>query len=201
MQGLDLSPLGLFRRGGPRRQGRHGRPVRRLALVLGADRRGRDLASCASAARCAPRAPAARSRTRLSSVAAAGDEEAHRRIPGETVSEVRARISDAMARAARELLDALRGRAAQSRGHLLGRAVRRPVRHGLGHHGELRRDLAGAGHEPRHRRARASPSCSPRPPTASPPRFPPRSATTASAPPTPGSARRWRRSSRSARWR
>ncbi len=40
----------------------------------------------------------------LSSVAEAGDEEAHRRIPGETVSEVRARISDSMARAARELL-------------------------------------------------------------------------------------------------
>jgi biopolymer transport protein ExbB/TolQ len=40
----------------------------------------------------------------LSGVAIAGDEEARRRIAGETVGELRTRISDAMARAARELL-------------------------------------------------------------------------------------------------
>jgi len=40
----------------------------------------------------------------LARVAAAGDEEARRRIPGETVGELRSRILDAMARAARELL-------------------------------------------------------------------------------------------------
>ncbi|HKI14997.1 MAG TPA: MotA/TolQ/ExbB proton channel family protein [Roseiarcus sp.] len=40
----------------------------------------------------------------LLGVTVAGDEEARRRIPGETVGELRARISDAMARAARELL-------------------------------------------------------------------------------------------------
>jgi biopolymer transport protein ExbB/TolQ len=40
----------------------------------------------------------------LAGVTAAGEEEAHRRIPGETVSDLRERISDAMARAARELL-------------------------------------------------------------------------------------------------
>ena len=40
----------------------------------------------------------------LSAVASAGDEEARRRIPGETVGELRSRISDFMARAARELL-------------------------------------------------------------------------------------------------
>src|SRR5208337_1790788 len=40
----------------------------------------------------------------LTAVAEAGDEEAHRRIAGETVSELRARIAEAMARAARELL-------------------------------------------------------------------------------------------------
>ena len=40
----------------------------------------------------------------LTAVAAAGDEEARRRIPGETAGELRSRISDAMARAARELL-------------------------------------------------------------------------------------------------
>jgi biopolymer transport protein ExbB/TolQ len=40
----------------------------------------------------------------LAGVVKAGEEESRRRIPGETAGEVRARISDAMARAARELL-------------------------------------------------------------------------------------------------
>ena len=40
----------------------------------------------------------------LEAIALAGDEEMRRRIPGETVSDLRERISDAMARAARELL-------------------------------------------------------------------------------------------------
>ena len=40
----------------------------------------------------------------LTGIAIAGDEEARRRIPGETVGELRSRISDAMARSARELL-------------------------------------------------------------------------------------------------
>jgi biopolymer transport protein ExbB len=40
----------------------------------------------------------------LEPIAIAGDEEARRRIPGETVSDLRERLSDAMARAARELL-------------------------------------------------------------------------------------------------
>ena len=40
----------------------------------------------------------------LLGVVAAGDEEVRRRIPGETVGELRSRISDAMARAARDLL-------------------------------------------------------------------------------------------------
>ncbi len=42
-------------------------------------------------------------------VTVAGDDEARRRIPGETVGELRARISDAMARAARELLTRAEG--------------------------------------------------------------------------------------------
>ena len=104
------------------------------------------------------------------------------------------------ARGARAL-DAIRGRAAQSRRHLLGCAVRRPVRHRLGHHVELRRHLPGAGHEPRYRRARHRRSRWPRPPMVWRRRFPPRSATTVSARPTPGSGRRWPRSSRSARSR
>ena len=45
----------------------------------------------------------------LAGVVAAGEAETHRRIPGETVSEVRARISDSMARAARELLTRAEG--------------------------------------------------------------------------------------------
>ena len=45
----------------------------------------------------------------LAGVIAAGEAEAHRRIPGETVSEVRARIADGMARAARELLTRAEG--------------------------------------------------------------------------------------------
>ena len=45
----------------------------------------------------------------LAAVVAAGEAEAHRRIPGETVSEVRARIADSMARAARELLTRAEG--------------------------------------------------------------------------------------------
>ena len=40
----------------------------------------------------------------LAGVALAGDEEVRRRIAGESVSDLRARVSDAMARAARELL-------------------------------------------------------------------------------------------------
>jgi biopolymer transport protein ExbB/TolQ len=40
----------------------------------------------------------------LAVVTKAGEDEAHRRLPGESAGDVRARISDAMARAARELL-------------------------------------------------------------------------------------------------
>ena len=45
----------------------------------------------------------------LAGVAIAGDDEVRRRIPGETVGELRSRISDAMARAARELLTRAEG--------------------------------------------------------------------------------------------
>jgi biopolymer transport protein ExbB/TolQ len=45
----------------------------------------------------------------LEAIPIAGDEEARRRIPGETVSELRERISNAMARAARELLTRAEG--------------------------------------------------------------------------------------------
>jgi biopolymer transport protein ExbB/TolQ len=45
----------------------------------------------------------------LGDVVEAGEAEAHRRIPGETVSEVRARIADRMARTARDLLTRAEG--------------------------------------------------------------------------------------------
>ena len=145
MQGLDLSPIGLFVEAGL--VGKAVMAVLFVAslwcwvlIVEGVISVVR-LRRAVRAGRAGGETPKA-----LSGIASAGDEEAHRRIPGETVSEVRARISDSMARAARELFDAIRRRAAQSRGHRLGRAVRRPVRHGVGDHGELRRDLAGAGH-------------------------------------------------------
>src|SRR5574337_40388 len=103
MQGLDLSPIGLFLSAGL-----VGKAVMavlllaslwcwalivegvisvlRLRRAVRATRGGADIAKP------------------LASVALAGDEEARRRLPGETVGELRARISDAMARAARELL-------------------------------------------------------------------------------------------------
>ena len=103
MQGVDLSPIGLFLG---------------ASLVSKAVMAALFLASLwcwvlivegvISVARLLEpsvrRALAAQSPNRLTAVAAAGDEEARRRIPGETVGELRSRISDAMARAARELL-------------------------------------------------------------------------------------------------
>ncbi|MBV8593324.1 MAG: MotA/TolQ/ExbB proton channel family protein [Caulobacteraceae bacterium] len=56
------------------------------------------LARAVRSARSGKAAPA------LASVIKAGEDEARRRLPGETAGEVRTRISDAMARAARELL-------------------------------------------------------------------------------------------------
>ena len=153
MQGLDLSPVGLFLEAGL-----VGKAVMAVLFVASLWCWVLIIEGVVSVVRIRRAVRAARAggeiAKSLAGVVVAGDEEAHRRIPGETVSEVRARISDAMARAARELLTRVRGRAAQSRRHLVRRAVRRPVRHGLGHHVELRRDRAGAGHEPRDRRAR-----------------------------------------------
>ena len=103
MQGLDLSPVGLFLEAGLVGKGVMAVlfaaslwcwvliiegviSVVRIRRAVRAARAGGEVAGA------------------LSGVAAAGEEEAHRRIPGETVSELRSRISDAMARAARELL-------------------------------------------------------------------------------------------------
>ncbi len=53
-----------------------------------------------------------------------------------------------MNRAAQHLLSAIEGGLAESRGHLIGGAVCRSVRHGLGHHGELLRHRHRQGYEP-----------------------------------------------------
>jgi biopolymer transport protein ExbB len=84
MQGADLSPIGLF---------------------LGASLVGKAVMAVLFLASlwCWVRAGGPLTKS-LVGVAAAGDEEARRRIPGETVGELRSRISDAMARSARELL-------------------------------------------------------------------------------------------------
>jgi biopolymer transport protein ExbB/TolQ len=102
-QGLDLSPAGLFLEAGL--VGKAVMAVLFLAslwcwvlIVEGVISvvRLRRAVRQARAGGAVPRA--------LGGVANAGDEEAHRRIPGETVSEVRGRIAEGMARAARALL-------------------------------------------------------------------------------------------------
>jgi biopolymer transport protein ExbB/TolQ len=103
MDGLSLSPVGLFLAAGP--VGKFVMGVLFLASlwcwvliiegVISIVRLGRAVRA-ARLGRATPRL--------LERIASAGDEEARRRIPGETVGELRERISDAMARAARELL-------------------------------------------------------------------------------------------------
>ena len=103
MDGLSLSPLGLFLAAGL--VGKFVMGVLILASlwcwvlivegVISVVRLGRAV----HAAR-AGRAIA----NSLQPIVTAGDEEARRRIPGETVGDLRERISDAMARAARDLL-------------------------------------------------------------------------------------------------
>ena len=152
MQGLDLSPVGLFLSAGLVGKAVMGALFARLAMVLGADRR-RDRRSHSYAPR-----PAVRARGRRDPEVArrsprrgrGGGAPAHSRRDGERGPCAHRRQHGARgARASHPR----RGRLAQSRRHCLGRAVRRPVRHGLGHHVELRRDFAGERHEPRHGRA------------------------------------------------
>ena len=102
MQGVDLSPIGLFL--GASLVGKAVMAALFLAslwcwvlIVEGA-------VSVVRLRRAVRQARAGGPPKSLIAVAAAGDEEARRRIPGETVGELRSRISDAMARSARELL-------------------------------------------------------------------------------------------------
>ena len=103
MQGLDLSPIGLFVEAGLM-----GKAVMAVLFAASLWCWVLIIEGVISVVRIRGAVRGARAGGQiaksLSGVVGAGDEEAHRRIPGETVSEVRARISDAMARAARELL-------------------------------------------------------------------------------------------------
>ena len=103
MQGLDLSPIGLFIEAGL-----VGKAVMAVLFIASLWCWVLIIEGVISVVRLRRAVRAARAggeiAKSLAGVVGAGDEEAHRRIPGETVSEVRARISDTMARAARELL-------------------------------------------------------------------------------------------------
>ena len=103
MQGLDLSPVGLFLEASL--VGKAVMAVLFLAslwswvLIVEGRISGMRLRRAVRIARAGGEIPKS-----LAGVVAAGDEEARRRLPGETVGELRSRISDAMARAARDLL-------------------------------------------------------------------------------------------------
>ncbi len=103
MQGLDLSPIGLFTEAGL-----VGKAVMAVLFIASLWCWVLIIEGVISVVRLRRAVRAARAdgtiAKSLSNVTASGEEEAHRRIPGETVSELRARISDTMARAARELL-------------------------------------------------------------------------------------------------
>ena len=103
MQGMDLSPVGLFLEASL-----VGKAVMALLFVASLWCWVLIIEGVISVVRIRRAVREARAggalAKSLSSVAVAGDEEVRRRIPGETVSELRERISDAMARAARELL-------------------------------------------------------------------------------------------------
>jgi len=102
MQGLNLSPIPLFLAAGP-----VGKAV--MAILLAASLWCWVLiiegaVSVARLRRAVREARDGASPKALAGIAQAGDDESRRRIPGETAGEVRLRVSDAMARAARELL-------------------------------------------------------------------------------------------------
>jgi len=103
MQGLDLSPVGLFLGAGYM-----GKAVMAVLFFASLWCWVLIVEGVVSVARLRRAVRAARAGKEiakpLAGITLAGDEEARRRIPGESVGELRARISDSMARAARELL-------------------------------------------------------------------------------------------------
>ena len=103
MQGMDLSPVGLFLEASL-----VGKAVMAILFVASLWCWVLIIEGVISVIRIRRAVRAARAgdavAKSLLGVTVAGDDEARRRIPGETVGELRSRISDAMARAARELL-------------------------------------------------------------------------------------------------
>ena len=103
MQGMDLSPVGLFLEASL-----VGKAVMAILFVASLWCWVLIIEGVISVIRIRRAVRAARAgdavAKSLLGVTVAGDDEARRRIPGETVGELRGRISDAMARAARELL-------------------------------------------------------------------------------------------------
>jgi len=103
MQGMDLSPVGLFLEASL-----VGKAVMAILFIASLWCWVLIIEGVISAMRIRRAVRTARAggavAKSLLGVTVAGDDEARRRIPGETVGELRARISDAMARAARELL-------------------------------------------------------------------------------------------------
>jgi len=103
MQGVDLSPVGLFLEAGL-----VGKTVMAVLFVASLWCWVLIVEGVFSAARLRGAVRAARRDGEVAKplrlIVEAGEAEAHRRIAGETVSEVRSRIYDAMARAGRELL-------------------------------------------------------------------------------------------------
>ena len=136
----------------------------------------------------------------LIGVVIAGDEETRRRIPGETVGELRSRISDAMARAARDLLT-------RSEGGLPNLAVISSVAPFVGLFGTvwgIMSSFAAIGQAQDTSLATVAPGIaerSQRPLTASRRQFRRRSVIIALARPLAGSDRIWPRSLKNARWR
>ena len=108
MQGLDLSPVGLFLAAGL-----VGKAVMAVLFVASLWCWVLIVEGVISVVRLRRAVGAVRVEGAivgpLAGVVAAGEVEAHRRIPGETVSEVRGRIAEGMARAARELLTRAEG--------------------------------------------------------------------------------------------
>jgi biopolymer transport protein ExbB len=102
-QGLDLSPLGLFLEASL-----VGKAVMAVLFLASLWSWVLIIEGRVSVTRLRSAVHKARAGGEISKpllgVVAAGDEEVRRRIPGETVGELRSRISDAMARAARDLL-------------------------------------------------------------------------------------------------
>jgi biopolymer transport protein ExbB/TolQ len=109
MQGIDLSPVTLFLSAGPVGKGVMATLILAslwcwVLIIEGVVSVSR-LKRAVRAARAGAGAPA----PALVGVVKAGEEESRRRLAGETVGEIRARIADAMARAAREVLSRAEG--------------------------------------------------------------------------------------------